>query len=76
MKDRRSNRVSAKVVPNTESETMSRFIMEHVEPGTRIYTDAIPTYHCLPNHETVKHSVGEYVRGQAHTTVLNRSGRC
>ena len=67
IKDRASNPVSAQVVPNTKSETMSRFIMEHVEPGARIYTDDALTYHCLPNHETAKHSVGEYVRGQAHT---------
>ena len=67
MKDRASNQVSAKVVPNTKSETMSRFIMEHVEPGAKIYTDDALTYHALPNHETVKHSVGEYVRGKAHT---------
>ena len=67
IKDRASNRVSAKVVPNTKSETMSRFIMEHVEPGAKIYTDDALTYHALPNHETVKHSVGEYVRGKAHT---------
>ena len=52
---------------NPKSETMSRFIMEHVEPGTKIYTDDALTYHALPNHETVKHSVGEYVRGEAHT---------
>ena len=67
IKDRASNRVQATVVPNTKSETMSRFIMEHVEPGARIYTDDALTYHTLPNHETVKHSVGEYVRGKAHT---------
>ena len=41
--------------------------MEHVEPGAKIYTDDALTYHALPNHETVKHSVGEYVRGKAHT---------
>ena len=67
IKDRKSNRVVARVVPNTKSETMSRFIMEHMEPGAKIYTDDALTYHTLPNHETVKHSVGEYVRGQAHT---------
>ena len=67
IKDRASNRVSAKVVPNTQSETMADFIMEHVEPGARVYTDDALTYHTLPNHETVKHSVGEYVRGKAHT---------
>ena len=38
-----------------------------VKPGTKIYTDDALTYHDLPNHETVKHSVGEYVRGKAHT---------
>ena len=67
MKDRNSNRIQAKVVANTKSETMSRFIMEHVEPGTKVYTDDALTYHALPNHETVKHSVGEYVRWKAHT---------
>ena len=41
--------------------------MEHVKLGTKIYTDDALTYHTLPNHETVKHSVGEYVRGKAHT---------
>ena len=41
--------------------------MEHVEPGTKVYPDDALTYHALPNHETVKHSVAEYVRGKAHT---------
>ena len=68
IKDRASNQVQAKVVPNTKSETMSRFIMEHVDPDeTMVYTDGALTYHTLPNHESVKHSVGEYVRGMAHT---------
>ena len=68
IKDRDSNQVAARVVPNTKSETMSRFIMEHTDPDTvMVYTDDALTYHALPNHETVKHSTGEYVRGQAHT---------
>ena len=68
IKDRRTNQVAARVVPNTKSETMSRFIMEHTDPETvMVYTDDALTYHRLPNHETVKHSVSEYVRGQAHT---------
>ena len=42
--------------------------MEHAAgPNTKIYTDDALTYHVLPNHETVKHSVGEYVRDKAHT---------
>ena len=68
IKDRASNQVQAAVVPNTKSETLCRFIMEHADgPETKIYTDDALTYHVLPNHETVKHSVGEYVRGKAHT---------
>lgn len=68
IKDRASNRVVATVVPNTKSETMSRFIMEHVDPAeTMVYTDGALTYTTLPNHEFVRHSVGEYVRGMAHT---------
>lgn len=39
LKDRSSNHVSARVVPNTKRETLSRFIREHVEPGARIYTE-------------------------------------
>ena len=67
MKDRASNQVRAKVVENTKSETTSRFIIEHAGPETQVYTDDALGYHFLPNHDTVKHSVGEYVKGKAHT---------
>ncbi len=67
IKDRKTNKISARVVPNTKSETIIQFIMEHADPDTKIYTDDALVYHVLPNHESVKHSVGEYVRGQAHT---------
>ena len=67
IKDRTSLHVAARVVPNVKSETMSRFIMEHVEPGAKVYTDDALTYHSLPNHETIRHSLQEYVRGDVHT---------
>ena len=67
IKDRVTKKVAARVVPNTKSETMIRFIMEHTSPDAKIYTDDALIYHVLPNHESVKHSVCEYVRGQAHT---------
>ena len=38
-----------------------------IEDGAKVYTDEHPGYHDLPNHETVKHSVKEFVHGQAHT---------
>ena len=32
-----------------------------------VYTDGEAGYVGLPRHEAVKHTIGEYVRGQAHT---------
>ena len=32
-----------------------------------VYTDEAGAYRGLPNHESVKHSVGEYVNEMAHT---------
>ncbi len=42
------------------------------EPGATVYTDEATAYKSLEgvNHESVKHSVGEYVDGQAHTNGL------
>ena len=34
---------------------------------TQVYTDDSPAYNGLPKHESVNHSIGEYVKGQAHT---------
>ena len=67
VKDRPTSQVRATVIPDTTSETLFWFIMEHVRPGAKSYTDDAVVYKVLPNHESVRHSVGEYVRGQAHT---------
>ena len=41
---------------------------ERTEPEATVYTDDAKAYDGLPRvHETVKHSVGEYVRGKAST---------
>ena len=66
-KDRTTNKVSAQVVKDTEGETLQGFVMGNVVPGTTIYTDDATACTHLPNHESVKHSVAEYVRGQVHT---------
>ncbi len=66
-KDRRTNRVSAAVVKNVDQPTLHGFVAENGEPGAKVYTDDHGGYEGLPNHETVRHSVKEYVNGQAHT---------
>ena len=66
-KDRRTNRVSAEVINNTDAPTLQGFVAASVEPGAKVYTDDHRGYEGLQNHETVRHSVKEYVSGQAHT---------
>ena len=66
-KDRASGRVAARVVENTDRETLHGFVKAHTRSGAKVYTDEASAYDGLENRETVKHSVAEYVRGMAHT---------
>ncbi len=67
-KDRRTKKVAARAVENTDRETLHGFIDDHAEPGTTVYTDDAKAYKGMPfDHHAVNHSTGEYVRGMAHT---------
>ena len=67
-KDRDTNKVSAKVVTETDKPTLHDFVADNAEPDAVVYTDDAAAYEGIPNpHETVKHSVSEYVDGMAHT---------
>ena len=67
-KDRATNKVSAKVVTSTDAPTLQGFVAENAEPDAVVYTDDAAAYEGIPNpHESVKHSVSEYVKGMAHT---------
>ena len=67
MKDRETNQVNAEVVEFTDKATLQSFVLGRTEPGVKVYTDEAAAYQGLLNHEAVKHSVREYVHGQAHT---------
>lgn len=69
MKDRATNQVKAAVVPNRERWVLQTFIRNRAKAGATVYTDDFSGYKNLPDyaHEPVNHSVGEYVRGKAHT---------
>ena len=68
IKDRQSNEVRAEAVQRTDAATLQGFIVEHADAFATVYTDDASAYQGLTfNHESVKHSVGEYVKGQAHT---------
>ena len=67
-KDRPTNQVRAKVVDNTDKPTLQGFVRDNAMPGAELYTDEAAAYAGMPefDHEAVNHSVGEYVREQAH----------
>ncbi len=67
MKDRKTNQVQATVVERTNQETLQGFVNSRRVPGAKVYTDEHGGYIGLSNHESVKHSVGQYVDGMAHS---------
>ena len=67
-RDRESGKVAAQVVEKTNKATLQGFVMEHVAGAATVYTDEANAYIGLPfEHESVRHSVSEWVNGMAHT---------
>ena len=67
IKDRETNEVRAKMVADTTAQTLQGFIADNVDECATVYTDDSTSYSNLPyDHDSVKHSVGEYVKEQAH----------
>ncbi|MYB47416.1 MAG: IS1595 family transposase [Cenarchaeum sp. SB0662_bin_33] len=66
IKDRATNKISATPVAETTQARLTEFIDSHTVKQSKKYTDENRAYCGLDNHESVRHSVGEYVRGQAH----------
>ena len=67
-KDRKTNKVKAKVVEKTDAKTLQEFVIDVAETDATVYTDDAAAYKGIPyDHESVRHSVGEFVRDMAHT---------
>lgn len=67
-KDRVSNKVTAKTAKKRDTETLHNFIGGVASEGATVYTDDWNAYQGMPfHHESVNHSIGEYVRDMAHT---------
>ena len=64
-----NGRVQAQPIANVDGPTVKGFIAAHVAKGSTVVTDDFRAYRGMTGytHKTVKHSVGEYVRDQAHT---------
>ena len=66
IKDRATGK--AQVVEDTSAATLQQFVYDSPEINAEVYTDEAAAYkgRVGVQHETVKHSVSEYVNGQAH----------
>lgn len=64
----RDGETQAKVISGTTKEHLGEAITESVAEGAILYSDDFKSYTDLAkyHHETVNHSGGEYVRGDAH----------
>lgn len=66
-----NGQVIAKPIANTKASTLQGFILENAEIGATVVTDNFRSYYGLEaqgfNHISVNHSVGEYIKGKAHT---------
>jgi transposase-like protein len=68
----RGGRVRATVVADISKESLYPHVHRHVEPGSAIYTDTLPSYRGLGKdfaHETIDHAE-MYVDGRIHTNGL------
>jgi transposase-like protein len=67
----RGGKVRTKVINSRKKKTLQTEVREHVEAGSALYTDALPSYEGLDEfrHQVVDHAV-EYVRGNVHTNGL------
>lgn len=66
----RNGKIRTDVIAKTDSATLTGFVVDNVEPGAAVFTDEHGGYRglsALYSHSAVRHSVGEYVRGMAHT---------
>ena len=67
----RKGRAIGQVIPNVRLKTLQPIIDKSVVKNSIIMTDELRSYSRVKvsgyNHETVKHGIGEYVRGQVHT---------
>ncbi len=67
---KRDGMIRAEVIEGTDKTTLEGFVAANIESGSTVFTDEHGGYSHLSNsydHQTVRHSVGEYVNGQAHT---------
>ncbi len=68
----RGGRVRTSVVPNRKRKALQDEVKQHVEAGSALYSDALPSYSGLESedeHQVIDHAVS-YVEGSVHTNTI------
>ena len=69
----RGGRVRAKVTSDVKRTTIEGHLLKHAKTGSLLYTDEFVSYSRVKEnyrHKIVKHSEGEYVRGDVHSNTI------
>ncbi len=67
IRDRSSREIRAMTISRVNQATLLQYLATNAAAGAMIYSDGNPAYRILPQHQAVRHSVAEYVSGEAHT---------
>jgi transposase-like protein len=65
----RDGEVRCQIVPNTRRKSLEPIVQQHIETGTNVYSDNLPSYRQLDAeyiHKVIDHAE-KYVDGQIHT---------
>lgn len=69
----RGGEVRAQVIEKTNYENVVPFLVKSVHQGTKLMTDEHVVYGTMERlyeHQTIKHMLKEYVRGEVHTNTI------
>ena len=69
----RNGKLKIEKIPDVKKSTLKKFVRKNVDTSSSLYTDDFKSYKNLKsiyNHQTVKHSRGEYVRNRIHTNTV------
>lgn len=68
----RDGRVRSHHVPSVTAKTLRPVMQEQIHAASRVYSDdgGARTGRMFPLHQSVNHSIGEYVRGDVHTNTI------
>jgi len=69
----RSGEVRAQLIKNTDYDNIIPFLVKSVHQGSKLMTDEHVVYGTMDRiytHQTIKHMLKEYVRGDVHTNTI------